>query len=104
MNFKTRAFEELRARRAAIVHKYTVAGLDGFVDTIVTPVALRSGHGENFTSEVLVFGRLLPLPDKELLMRKVRALGDPGHARTIPRQEAKRVFKVDLPQGPKPGQ
>jgi hypothetical protein len=59
MNFKTRALEELRARRTAITSKYTVAGLDGFVDTIVTPVALRSGQGEDFTpiSTVTEFGQ-----------------------------------------------
>jgi len=59
MNFKTRALAELRARRHVIASKYTVAGLDGFVDTIVTPVALRSGQGENFTpiSTVTEFGQ-----------------------------------------------
>ena len=59
MNFKDRALAELRARRSTILRKYAVAGLDGFVDTIVTPVALRAGQGENFTpiSTVTEFGQ-----------------------------------------------
>jgi len=49
MDFKTRTLQELRARRTALASKQTLLGLDGFVDTIVTPVALRAGQGENFT-------------------------------------------------------
>ncbi|MEI6862382.1 MAG: hypothetical protein WCL04_09040, partial [Verrucomicrobiota bacterium] len=48
--FRTRALQELRAasaRRAA--PRRVFVGLDGFVDTIVTPVAQRAGPGENFT-------------------------------------------------------
>ena len=58
MTFKARALEELRAKSSAITSKLTVAGLDGFVDTIVTPVALRSGQGEAFTpiSTITEFG------------------------------------------------
>ncbi len=54
MNFKTRALTELRTRRPLIAQKYTVAGLDGFVDTIVTPVALRHGQGEDFKAMTTV--------------------------------------------------
>lgn len=49
MNFKVRALTELRAKRSGISSKRVLAGLDGFVDTIVSPVALRSGPGEAFT-------------------------------------------------------
>ena len=49
MDFKTRTLQELRARRAALPSKRALVGFDGFVDTIVTPVALRAGQGDNFT-------------------------------------------------------
>lgn len=49
MDFKTRTLQELRDRRASLAHKHALVGFDGFVDTIVTPVALRAGQGENFT-------------------------------------------------------
>ncbi|HEY0945936.1 MAG TPA: PfkB family carbohydrate kinase [Opitutaceae bacterium] len=49
MNFKTRSLQELRAARDGAGQKLAVVGLDGFVDTIVTPVALRTGQGEAFT-------------------------------------------------------
>jgi len=49
MNFKTNTLRELRDRRGLLAAKQAVVGFDGFVDTIVTPVALRAGQGENFT-------------------------------------------------------
>lgn len=49
MEFKTRTLQELRDRRGTLSSKRAIVGLDGFVDTIVTPVALRAGQGENFT-------------------------------------------------------
>jgi len=49
MDFKTRTLQELRTNRASLAAKRTILGLDGFVDTIVTPVGLRAGQGENFT-------------------------------------------------------
>lgn len=49
MDFKTRTLQQLRAQRASLAAKHALVGLDGFVDTIVTPVALRAGQGENFT-------------------------------------------------------
>lgn len=49
MSFQLRTLAELRAQRSKISQKRVVAGLDGFVDTIVSPVALRSGPGEAFT-------------------------------------------------------
>lgn len=48
-SFKTRALESLRANRAEAPAKRALVGLDGFVDTIVTPVAQRTGQGEAFT-------------------------------------------------------
>lgn len=49
MEFKTRTLQELRAQRATLASRRALLGFDGFVDTIVTPVALRAGQGENFT-------------------------------------------------------
>jgi len=49
MDFKTSARHALQQARAAATPKLAVVGLDGFVDTIVTPVALRRGQGEEFT-------------------------------------------------------
>ncbi len=49
MDFKTRTLQELRSQRARIGTKSALVGFDGFVDTIVTPVGLRRGQGENFT-------------------------------------------------------
>jgi sugar/nucleoside kinase (ribokinase family) len=59
MDFKTRTLQELRAHRGALSGKRAILGLDGFVDTIVTPVALRAGQGENFTpiATIAEFGR-----------------------------------------------
>jgi sugar/nucleoside kinase (ribokinase family) len=49
MDFKTRTLEALRKQGSELTGKLSLVGLDGFVDTIVTPVALRSGQGEAFT-------------------------------------------------------
>lgn len=49
MNFKTSTLQELRQRRGTLASKQAVVGFDGFVDTIVAPVALRAGQGDNFT-------------------------------------------------------
>ncbi len=49
MEFKTRTLQELRAKRSNLPSRHTLVGFDGFVDTIVTPVAMRAGQGENFT-------------------------------------------------------
>jgi sugar/nucleoside kinase (ribokinase family) len=59
MSFKKQTLEELAAKRASIGQKHAVVGLDGFVDTIVTPVALRAGQGENFTpiDTITAFGQ-----------------------------------------------
>jgi hypothetical protein len=45
---KLTALEQLQALRHHIRDKTILAGLDGFVDRIVVPVALRHGPGENF--------------------------------------------------------
>jgi hypothetical protein len=47
--FRQRTLTLLSARSGKIGALSAVVGLDGFVDTIVTPVGLRSGPGENFT-------------------------------------------------------
>ena len=47
--FRPRALQELQANRARLGAKSALVGFDGFVDTIVTPVGLRRGQGENFT-------------------------------------------------------
>lgn len=59
MEFKTRTLQQLRDRRSTLASKQAILGLDGFVDTIVTPVALRAGQGENFTpiSTITEFGQ-----------------------------------------------
>lgn len=48
-SFKLRALAALRATRALAPTKRAVVGLDGFVDTIVTPVAQRTAQGDAFT-------------------------------------------------------
>ena len=47
--FRQRTLAQLSRRRGEICDRSAVVGLDGFVDTIVTPVGLRRGPGENFT-------------------------------------------------------
>jgi hypothetical protein len=47
--FRQNTLQQLIARRGQITAKTAVVGLDGFVDTIVTPVGLRRGPGEDFT-------------------------------------------------------
>jgi hypothetical protein len=47
--FRPRTLQELRHRRAQPSLQSALVGLDGFVDTIVTPVGLRRGQGENFS-------------------------------------------------------
>jgi sugar/nucleoside kinase (ribokinase family) len=57
--FRQNALQELRARGQLAGSKSAVVGFDGFVDTIVTPVGLRRGQGENFTaiSTIAEFGQ-----------------------------------------------
>ncbi|RRJ96561.1 carbohydrate kinase family protein [Opitutaceae bacterium TAV4] len=50
MSFQQRVLQELSAARERIKGKNVVVGLDGFVDTIVTPVAQRTGQGDAFTA------------------------------------------------------
>ena len=50
MDWKQRAIDELNNRGPLIGKKFVVAGLDGFVDKIAIPVALRQGQGEQFTA------------------------------------------------------
>jgi sugar/nucleoside kinase (ribokinase family) len=58
MNFKHRTIEALRSHGHALRQKQSVVGFDGFVDTIVTPVALRTGQGDAFSpiTTITAFG------------------------------------------------
>jgi sugar/nucleoside kinase (ribokinase family) len=49
MDYKARTLDALLTHGSALAGKLSVVGLDGFVDTIVTPVALRTAQGEAFT-------------------------------------------------------
>lgn len=49
ISFKTHALHALRASRAQAAARRALLGFDGFVDTIVKPVATRTGQGEAFT-------------------------------------------------------
>ncbi|CAM2855994.1 carbohydrate kinase family protein [Rariglobus hedericola] len=49
MDFKARTLDALLKTGSSLTGKLSVVGLDGFVDTIVTPVALRTAQGEAFT-------------------------------------------------------
>jgi hypothetical protein len=49
MSFKTRSLAALRDARTNHPTTTALVGFDGFVDTIVTPVARRSAQGEAFT-------------------------------------------------------
>ena len=59
MDFKTRTLQQLREHRSDRAGKHALVGFDGFVDTIVTPVAQRAGQGDNFTpiATIAEFGR-----------------------------------------------
>jgi len=48
-SFKTNALTALRAAAPRAKSKTALVGLDGFVDTIVTPVSQRTAQGEAFT-------------------------------------------------------
>lgn len=48
--FRQRTLQQLAARRDTIGARTALVGFDGFVDTIVTPVGLRRGSGDNFTA------------------------------------------------------
>ncbi len=49
MNFKQETHAALRNARTTSVKKSALVGFDGFVDTIVTPVAQRTAQGDAFT-------------------------------------------------------
>jgi hypothetical protein len=46
---RRRTLEQFRSRRPALAGLRALVGLDGFVDTIVTPVGLRRAAGSDFT-------------------------------------------------------
>src|SRR4051794_797620 len=84
MDFKATTLAELRSKRAALSNLRAFVGFDGFVDTIVTPVGLRAGAGENFTplSTIPEFGaRVLGAAGKSTnieLYPRVEKLGGNG--------------------------
>ncbi len=59
MDPKARLLQALAPRPAALAGRTCLVGFDGFVDTIVTPVARRSGPGEDFAAfgGIAEFGR-----------------------------------------------
>jgi hypothetical protein len=58
-DFRSSCLDALRQNGARIRETRSVVGLDGFVDTIVTPVGLRRGQGEAFApiATLAEFGR-----------------------------------------------
>ena len=48
-SFKTHTLHALRASRGQATSRRSLLGFDGFVDTIVRPVATRTGQGDAFT-------------------------------------------------------
>ena len=76
--FRQHTLNELTRRRGDIGARSAVVGLDGFVDTIVTPVGLRHGPGENFT----------PIPTlAEFGQRIVAAAGKSTNIELYPRMD-----------------
>jgi hypothetical protein len=76
--FRSRTLQQLAARRGEIGARSALVGLDGFVDTIVTPVGLRRSAGENFTpiTTLTEFGQ-----------RIVAAAGKSTNIELYPRQD-----------------
>ena len=56
MDFKARTLDAPRPHGPALTGKLSVVGLDGFVDTILPPVALRTAQGEAFTPITIITG------------------------------------------------
>jgi hypothetical protein len=81
MDFKTRTLAGWRDRKAALATKRLLVGFDGFVDTIVTPVALRTGPGAAFTpiATIAEFGqRVLGAAGKSTNFELYPRLEKPG--------------------------
>lgn len=84
MDFKSAAIAELSPRLGRIGTKLAVVGFDGFVDKIVTPVGLRTGHGDQFTpiATITEFGqRILAAAGKSTnieLFPRMEKLGGNG--------------------------
>src|SRR5665213_2847875 len=59
MDLKSRLLRELAAHGGELSHRQCFIGFDGFVDTIVSPVAQRAGQGADFIpfSGIAEFGR-----------------------------------------------
>jgi sugar/nucleoside kinase (ribokinase family) len=59
MDFRSRLLEQLRSSGPGLRSRRCFVGFDGFVDTIVSAVATRSGQGERFTPfpGIAEFGR-----------------------------------------------
>jgi len=82
--FHSRSLQELRAGRTCPVLRRALVGFDGFVDTIVSPVALRTAQGEKFTpfATITEFGqRIVDAAGKSLnieLYPRLEKLGGNG--------------------------
>src|SRR5687767_8887614 len=76
--FRQRTLQQIAARRGQIGSRSAIVGLDGFVDTIVTPVGLRRSAGENFTPITTLF---------ELGQRIVAAAGKSTNIELYPRMD-----------------
>jgi hypothetical protein len=76
--FRPRALAELRSALARPAARRAVIGFDGFVDTIVSPVGLRRGQGEDFS----------PIPTiTEFAQRIAGAAGKSANLEFYPRLE-----------------
>lgn len=76
--FRARTLPALRAQAARLRGQRAIVGLDGFVDLIVTPVALRRAQGDDFT----------PIPTlTEFGERVVGAAGKSTNIELYPRAE-----------------
>ncbi len=84
MDFSAQALAELKAAETQATATRAVVGLDGFVDLLVTPVALRHGQGDQFEpiSTLAEFGqRILGAAGKSAnleLFPKMEKLGGNG--------------------------
>ncbi|PTX94192.1 PfkB family carbohydrate kinase [Opitutus sp. ER46] len=82
--FRQTTLQQLAARREHIGARSALLGFDGFVDTIVTPVRLRNGQGENFEpiATITEFGqRILGAAGKSTnleLFPRIEKLGGNG--------------------------
>ena len=77
-DFKSSCLSALRRHASRIGQTRSLVGLDGFVDTIVTPVGLRRGQGDSFTPIVTL---------SEFGQRIVAAAGKSTNIELYPRMD-----------------